>query len=152
MIKIIRLFCLLTLLTSTLVGCRPASQTPTPSLPSIPSTATAGRPGGSSLYWPTQAWRSSTPEEQGMDASLLAQAAEMVKQDSISLFSLLVIRNGYIVSENYFQGAGAGRAPRNLFREQELYQHPGGDRHRPGPHQGSYANCNQLFPRAHLPE
>jgi CubicO group peptidase (beta-lactamase class C family) len=82
-----------------LAGCRPSSQTTVP---------TANNQSSTSPYWPTQGWRTSTPEEQGMDANLLAQAAEKVKQDSISLFSLLVIRNGYIVSETYFQGAGAG--------------------------------------------
>jgi CubicO group peptidase (beta-lactamase class C family) len=102
MTNIFRILILLALLAGGLAGCRPASQT------SSPSTPTADQQSATSPYWPTQDWRTSTPEQQGMDASLLAQAAEKVKQDSISLFSLLVIRNGYIVSETYFQGSGSG--------------------------------------------
>jgi CubicO group peptidase (beta-lactamase class C family) len=48
-----------------------------------------------------------------MDIGLLSQAIETVKQDSISLYSLLVIRNGYIVSETYSQGATG--QPRKIF-------------------------------------
>jgi CubicO group peptidase (beta-lactamase class C family) len=99
MSKIIRILFLFALLTGALAGCRPVSQTKAPT-PNNQSATTA--------YWPTGDWRSSTPEQQGMDSALLAQAAEKVRHDSISLFSLLVIRNGYIVSETYFQGAGAG--------------------------------------------
>jgi len=98
MVKIIRLLLLIALLAVTLSGCLPA---PSASAP------TAGSPGPTGLYWPTQDWRTSTPAQQGMDAGLLSQAIEVVKQDSISLYSLLIIRNGYIVSETYFQGAAA---------------------------------------------
>jgi CubicO group peptidase (beta-lactamase class C family) len=48
-----------------------------------------------------------------MDVGLLSQAIETVKQDSISLYSLLVICNGYIVSETYSQGATG--QPRKIF-------------------------------------
>jgi len=98
MTKIIRPLLLLAILAAVLAACQPASQ------PSIP---TADSSGSTDPYWPTQDWRTSNPEQQGMDSSLLAQAVEKVKQDSISLYSLLVIRNGYIVSEAYFQGAKA---------------------------------------------
>ena len=99
MIKINRIFLLFTVFALALAGCQPTSQSSTP---------TAVKQGSTGTYWPTQDWRASTPEQQGMDSGLLAQAGEKVKKDSISLFSLLVIRNGYIVSENYFQGAGPG--------------------------------------------
>ena len=46
-------------------------------------------------------WSVSTPEEQGLDASLVAElylnAAELE-----TLYSLLVIKNGYLVAEDYF--------------------------------------------------
>jgi CubicO group peptidase (beta-lactamase class C family) len=99
MVKSICTLILFTLLTAMLAGCQAISQTPVPTAINKPSNDT---------YWPTQDWRASTPEQQGMDSGLLAQAVAKVKKDSISLFSLLVIRNGYIVSETYFQGAGAG--------------------------------------------
>jgi CubicO group peptidase (beta-lactamase class C family) len=55
-----------------------------------------------STYWPTQGWRTSSPEEQGMDSQKLAQMLDFVQQQKLSLYSLLVIRNGYLVSETYF--------------------------------------------------
>jgi CubicO group peptidase (beta-lactamase class C family) len=56
-----------------------------------------------STYWPTQGWRTSTPEAQGMDSQKLTLMLETVKQQKLNLHSLLVIRNGYLVSETYFQ-------------------------------------------------
>jgi CubicO group peptidase (beta-lactamase class C family) len=56
-----------------------------------------------STYWPTQGWRTSTPEAQSMDSQKLTLMLETVKQQKLSLHSFLVIRNGYIVSETYFQ-------------------------------------------------
>jgi len=50
-----------------------------------------------------QGWRTSTPEEQGMDSQKLTLMLESVKQQKLNLYSLLVIRHGYIVSETYFQ-------------------------------------------------
>jgi CubicO group peptidase (beta-lactamase class C family) len=55
-----------------------------------------------STYWPTHGWRTSSPEEQGMDSQKLAPMLDFVQQQRLSLYSLLVIRNGYLVSETYF--------------------------------------------------
>jgi CubicO group peptidase (beta-lactamase class C family) len=54
-------------------------------------------------YWPTQGWRTSTPEAQGMDSQKLAKMLDDIKQQNLNLHSFLVIHNGYIVSETYFQ-------------------------------------------------
>ena len=54
------------------------------------------------MYWPTGAWRTSSPEEQGMDSQQLAQMLAAIQQQHLNLHSLLIIRNGYLVSENYF--------------------------------------------------
>jgi len=57
----------------------------------------------SSAYWPTHGWQVSTPEEQGMDSELLAGALDFLQeQDYYEVHSLLVIRNGYIVTDAYF--------------------------------------------------
>jgi CubicO group peptidase (beta-lactamase class C family) len=57
----------------------------------------------SSAYWPTSGWQVSTPEEQGMDSGLLAEALDFLQeQDDYEVHSLLVIRNGYIVTDAYF--------------------------------------------------
>jgi CubicO group peptidase (beta-lactamase class C family) len=67
-----------------LAGCAPASPAPTPP-----------------VYWPTSGWRSATPEEQGMDSEKLAQMVEQIQQDKLALDSLLIVRNGTLVTELY---------------------------------------------------
>ena len=46
-------------------------------------------------------WRTSTPEEQGMDSTTLAKMLAFVKDKKLDFHSILVIRNGFIVSEAY---------------------------------------------------
>lgn len=67
-------------------------------------------------YWPTEGWRRSTPEAQGLDSSALAKAVDFVrefndggrKRDVHGYYSskhadaFLVVRGGYLVSENYW--------------------------------------------------
>ena len=54
--------------------------------------------------WPTVDWQSATPESQGMDGEKLAQMLADIEQRNLNLHSLLIIRNGFVVSENYFGG------------------------------------------------
>jgi CubicO group peptidase (beta-lactamase class C family) len=75
-----------------------AGPTPTPTLQPTPTPGFA-----SPLYWPTTEWRTSTPEEQGVDSVQLLRALEHIDQDSINIRSMTVIRNGYIVLEAYYQ-------------------------------------------------
>jgi len=53
-------------------------------------------------YWPTSGWKSSTPEAQGMDSAQLAEMLEEISINETSIHSVLVIRNGYVVTEAYF--------------------------------------------------
>jgi CubicO group peptidase (beta-lactamase class C family) len=53
-------------------------------------------------YWPTSSWRSSTPEAQGMDSELLARMLEDINANETSIHSVLIIRNGYLITEAYF--------------------------------------------------
>jgi CubicO group peptidase (beta-lactamase class C family) len=53
-------------------------------------------------YWPTEGWKSSTPEAQGMDSAQLADMLEDIASQETNIYSLLVIRNGYLVAEAYF--------------------------------------------------
>lgn len=53
-------------------------------------------------YWPTAGWKSSTPEAQGMDSGLLAQMLEDIEANETNIHSIIVIRNGYLVTEAYF--------------------------------------------------
>lgn len=51
----------------------------------------------------TDGWQTSTPEEQGMDSELLAEALDFLRgQDDYDVHSLLIIRNGFIVTDAYF--------------------------------------------------
>ena len=47
-------------------------------------------------------WSTSSPEAQGMDSQKLAEMLAAIEQQHLNLHSLLIIRNGYLVSENYF--------------------------------------------------
>jgi CubicO group peptidase (beta-lactamase class C family) len=53
-------------------------------------------------YWPTHNWQVSSPEAQGMDSTLLAQMLEEISTNQTQIHSILVIRNGYLVTEAYF--------------------------------------------------
>ena len=53
-------------------------------------------------YWPTNGWRTSTPELQGMDSTKLLIADEFIRDRLPDAFSLLVVKNGYLVFEKYY--------------------------------------------------
>ena len=74
--KITKLILLLALVLS---ACAPAI---TPKAAPIPPTAI---PNG--IYWPTEAWRTSTPEEQGMDSQTLAAMLAEIKDRKIDRVS-----------------------------------------------------------------
>jgi CubicO group peptidase (beta-lactamase class C family) len=52
-------------------------------------------------YWPTKDWRTSLPEQQGMNSSRLADLFEKLEDIDSPIDGLLIIRNGYIVAEHY---------------------------------------------------
>jgi CubicO group peptidase (beta-lactamase class C family) len=52
-------------------------------------------------YWPTAGWQTSAPEEQDVDAAKLNEAMDSLTRQSLPIDSLLVVRHGYIVYENY---------------------------------------------------
>ena len=54
------------------------------------------------VYWPTQGWRSSAPEEQGMDAALLQDMFTVINDQHLNIHGIVVVRNGYIVAEGYY--------------------------------------------------
>jgi CubicO group peptidase (beta-lactamase class C family) len=53
-------------------------------------------------YWPTEKWRVSTPEAEGMDSQELLKIIPFIINNLPDIQSLLVVRNGYLVFENYF--------------------------------------------------
>jgi len=54
--------------------------------------------------WPTDEWTRSAPETQGVSPDLLAAADKKISDNYPNVYSLLVIRHGYLVYEKYFQG------------------------------------------------
>jgi CubicO group peptidase (beta-lactamase class C family) len=55
-------------------------------------------------YWPTRGWRESAPATQGLDAEMLAQADRAIEAEYPNIYSLLVVRHGYLVFEKYYHG------------------------------------------------
>jgi CubicO group peptidase (beta-lactamase class C family) len=73
--------------------------------PAFPSRAILGSGPYEGPYWPTDGWKSCAPEEVGMDSELLRKMNEdMVLQMRlhIDVHSVIVIRKGYIVAEQYY--------------------------------------------------
>ena len=108
-VVVVALLLLLWTLGGVLAGCQgrrptvlPAAPGPTPAASVLSASGETPAP---SPYWPTQGWRTATPAEQGMDAAKLALMLDSVRQQNLGLDSLLVIRNGYIVSETYFRSS-----------------------------------------------
>jgi CubicO group peptidase (beta-lactamase class C family) len=75
-----RLFLSVTLIVAVALGLLPSVQAQQVSTPD---------------YWPTEGWRTSTPEEQGMDSEKLLEILGRV--NTTGFHSLLVIRHGYVV-------------------------------------------------------
>jgi len=60
-------------------------------------------------YWPSEQWRTSTPEAQGIDSAQLVQMFDFIQQHNLDLHSLLIVRHGYLVTDAYFQPFQADR-------------------------------------------
>jgi len=53
-------------------------------------------------YWPTDEWLNTTPEAQGLSLDQLDQINTSIVEDAINIHSVIVVKNGYIVYENYY--------------------------------------------------
>ncbi len=53
-------------------------------------------------YWPSGSWRTSTPENQGMDSKKLFEMFKAIRDEKTPIHSVLIIKNGYLVTEAYF--------------------------------------------------
>ncbi len=54
------------------------------------------------VYFPTTEWRTSTPEEQGMDSAKLLEALDFIQSQGLAMDSITVIRHGYVVLDAYY--------------------------------------------------
>ena len=52
-------------------------------------------------YWPTSVWRTSSPEQQGMDSAKLGAMLTEILDKHYHIHGLVIIRNGYLVLEMY---------------------------------------------------
>jgi Tol biopolymer transport system component len=76
-------------------GAQPAVPTPLPSSPPVRD------------YWPTTGWRTSAAADHGLDEAKLAALRAQIEQELPFLDSLLIVRDGYLVYEEYFNGYDA---------------------------------------------
>ena len=53
-------------------------------------------------YWPTDGWRVTTPEEQGIDSGKLVEMFKEMRNSYYAIDSITIIRNGYMVADAYF--------------------------------------------------
>jgi CubicO group peptidase (beta-lactamase class C family) len=53
-------------------------------------------------YWPTQGWRSNTPESGGFDSGKVAEALRAIRDQNMNIHSLMVIRNDEVILDAYF--------------------------------------------------
>ncbi|MEJ2598757.1 MAG: serine hydrolase [Anaerolineales bacterium] len=53
-------------------------------------------------YWPISEWRTSTPEEQGLDSELVLGMLDEIQNQNLAIHSILIIRHGYLVTEVYY--------------------------------------------------
>jgi len=53
-------------------------------------------------YWPGREWRTSSPESQGLDSAILAEAFDYIREHRTRIHSLTIVRNGYVVLDTTF--------------------------------------------------
>lgn len=54
------------------------------------------------FYYPDDNWRTSTPEEQGVDSKEILEMFQYIQSSTLDFHSLLIIRNGSIITEVYW--------------------------------------------------
>ena len=53
-------------------------------------------------YWPTEGWRYALPSQMGMDGEKLQRMVDAIEGSSYSVDSAMVIKDGYVVLDEYF--------------------------------------------------
>ena len=71
-------------------------------------------------YWPSwDIWRETSPEAQEMDSSKIEEMYDFIETNEINIQSVLIIRNGYIINEEYLNNS--------IRMEQKSYYWPEAD-------------------------
>jgi len=56
------------------------------------------------VYWPTNEWNLTDPSDQGMNNSSIYELYDYVETNSINLHSVSIVRNGFLIHEEYVSG------------------------------------------------
>jgi CubicO group peptidase (beta-lactamase class C family) len=73
------------------------------------------------IYWPTDGWRTSSPDEEDVSSVKLQEIYEYLDSTTElrfirgSLRSLLIIRNGYLIHETYFSSFADANTTLNIY-------------------------------------
>ena len=65
--------------------------------------------------WFDDEWVTSTPEEQMMNSTRLNEIIEYIQGDNLTVDSLLILRNGFMVMEEYPTGDYSAKSPHRLY-------------------------------------
>ncbi|MEQ8187289.1 MAG: serine hydrolase [Candidatus Eremiobacterota bacterium] len=57
-------------------------------------------------YWPTIEWQALEPADLSMDSKKLSELEPVIKSDYSNINAIIVVRNGYIAYERYYNGYG----------------------------------------------
>ncbi|MBM3130316.1 MAG: hypothetical protein FJ009_17025 [Chloroflexi bacterium] len=68
---------------------------------SAPATTPVAK-GDATAYYPTQAWRTATPEQQGVDSAALLKLFDEIQAKQYNIHSIIIARHGFIVAEAYW--------------------------------------------------
>ncbi len=97
-LKICRLMAATALIVGMAIACTPR-QPPAPAATQVVYTTPTG-----AARWPVDDWNSVEPETQGMDPERLSELVKILPKRLPKLSSLLIVRGGDIVLEEYFGG------------------------------------------------
>lgn len=86
---------LTTLISGSLTGCTSNDSASKGEKESLSGNSTSD-------YWPTEGWKTSTPEAQGMDSAQMAAMFDTIKTFNYDVHHVQVIRNGYTVAECHY--------------------------------------------------
>src|SRR5512143_3073393 len=53
-------------------------------------------------YWPTDGWRTTTPEAAGYDSQVISDALQEMHDKGVAIDSLMIVRDGYVALDAYF--------------------------------------------------
>ncbi len=55
-------------------------------------------------YWPTDGWQTVSPQDMHIDPVMLSHMQKYIETELPGLHSLLIVRQGYLTFEAYYQG------------------------------------------------